>query len=1760
MKRFLTIAIPAIFLAYAAFGAPSPLFAAQAVFSAPVPAGSSTPNQTTGRPATQTDATVVKFFDHPLASGQRNFGVYQGTVTIDGKAYRVSDVVATPGLLPRNPVDVQKAAEMIVDIPAPTALFTPAHGICPEATYVKHGSGLKATFSYNCRLWGKSGDPPANVEPNYTDRQLEVADIRDTVPPASNDEFTNLFGGNPLEDFLIGDARETTTPYVPATYPALIDSDIPGEEAFQPGWMKKFSDAQGYNEVFAYDIAPIPSGASGNDGLLAAAVYDSLDLGVAFTMDVAAEVMSTIIGQMSVGLLTYGDYVEKMTCKPTDPKYPDCIENEDEISMPFSSPAAFFRRDFQEGRMRFAGYTSFLQVPKNMQGYTYELDESTSPPSLKPLASPIAIEAAAVGQHYNPIAVVAMKYPKGLKGLSNSIDTDGFAVVNQATMLSLDDLAFRNGNPLVINGVAQRWRDIFRVKKADGTYEMLTKERMPNRVISTAVFWNRSIDAGTGKLARWGADYEAFTLNPNFIYDPLVIGITGPGMYDAASTVEKIPNNGARNMLVIPAGEPDENGKYYVYKIDPVNGDKIWWVEAGKPLVEKETPFVAPDFYEVDVPKGFAPYQVAVAEIWDDTDGYDDSHICEDILLTFRGSVVTALESGFMNSQGENVVFGAGKDEQGKDDVRMFSPEVRAYRGVVDKYGKCWIENQDTPAFRRTFITATDAQVAAIAVANFNGVKGDDLLVGDLVPREIVSVAGQPADPQAGQVTGFATLYPEFNNGPIDVQQVRVGFAASSVKPWLKSPLDPSSEIDPQYLLDVVRNSGPGADGLLGVGALDGDRRVPTAANIAAINGAPLMLPPFGCSVPDGADVVSPYEVTMAALQKLPNPNLPQRCQELTLCVNEGNELPVLQGGPCCDPCEDPVKSTPENECTLLCWNNASNPYYNKTLCEYYFEGESAKCPPGLTVVNPCANGGCTWPEQGIGDDNDTTEWTPIDPIDRGDDGIPVIITCSEKLSQFGKPSSFTGTSCCKDACGYGCMKICAMDAWADAMHAIECAPDPSSCLPRNDEYVLDGEQANLCADSKFFASDGTNRCGLCPIEKNDCGSKGGGYNYSAVKRFRDTCMKPDGSGYVFRYDEVGSAGAVCRYWRDLCKKSSGAGWENLLLDKATKASECTSRNDTDDGGEDSAFASAWRPDEVVTAPRDGIISAAALEPATFQPGTLPDGGIGIIQIKPKAPRFPRGQMMPGPREMTVVVNTGLAVDSCYTADTVVAPYQCNDAGGCNTAAGESCNSTTCMCKPPEGSCYTAASIISPFECNSAGGCDTAAGESCNSTTCMCQTGPVGPEPVNPCYDTHGTLPVGWECNADVGCSGTQQCVQNSSGSCVCLGGGVSSNACSIDTSNPPSDPAWDCNAAVSCQTGQICALVGTDCKCVEPTITPSEVVKNDCTCTVTGDPSESFQKERQRLNSEFGAGPSGKSGYDLFVASESKISCLCYIPGAAGASTAVSSPLSSSSSAIEVLPSATIQMGGQFFKNFLQPGPFTRETVTEAIQILPGPGGEGAGKALTVDLSSSASVAGATPMASLVSTSYTAGSSSVAGGSSVDINGVLRREIFPVTAGGNFSISAGGVNVSLSAPADGAYVRYDFVTMPWCPLLPGASGYQENCFVGGAPTTDTLKAVKEELQKRKAAGVTTSDIFVGLPWPQTFNNQFKHVQVLADGNVAEPQFAFLTADFIGGRGGGCGCVLGGVPPEMPALLFIIIASAAVMGGLVLVRVRSRRK
>lgn len=974
----------------------TPVWADEPNFSQPIPIVSDT-NQIEN-PA-HTDATNFKFFRHPTApAGGKNFAFplitlpdgrqVHADILIDGQPYLVSDVVATPGLMPPKERVADNSSGMIDDLGARRdIIMDPIQGFCQGEVLLQNQNGQLIDVAIDCQV-----DDKKNVMLN---RQLQLADIRQD--PAN--ELGQLLGADPLVVAVIGSAQESVSPYSAALYPASVGERSKVFYSFLAGK----PDLRESKEIVAYDLAEL-------EGLgVVSTAYDHLQLQLKMALSAGVN--------LNGGLGEQGRIFENTGM--------------------YFSPLMFFRKDSDDavGRVKLSGYSAF-KIPD----FLFDARNGLVPdlagvdfqqlgilPLLSQNAAPIAVEEMVYAQaDVNDEILPGKRVPAdGLHGM---------AVVNQAlwgdwTNLYLNDA----GRPFISDvGGAQRkiykWFDVFGFQNPQGDFVPLRDQFIfPSNLkkFSHAVFWGRFGE-------KWGQHQNRgnlIGLNPNNAYDAFMTGFVGPQSYDAAVLENGLVEEGVRKTtmahLVVPAGVSFEAdaaraSRGAIYSLNPVGGKRVYFMDPALPLEPaQELPIVWPEVYEVDLPSVFfVPYNIKSAELG--RKGREGKLFCGDVVLTFRGiQTIAAHGVPFKNDVGEPVLFRVSDNDQ-----RMFSDHVHVHFGFVKQEGQrvyCALSSEENAEPDIDLLVQSPlepmnvpAQVASVQLADFDGDGSTDLLVGDLVPRKIPE--GQPDE---GRYTAYAYLYPSFVTAVERVPQpVRTGFKTFTYgEVGIAEPQDVQSVARAVVQLAVSEDH----KGLLGAAALEADKQQEGGAHIGVINGLPLTVAPFGCPKLNNAEVSSPVELlqsltkNLRALQiadqaiangdglaQFPIPfidqgaTLAQSCANKSVCTMNLNgnavELPFWQEDACC-----------QNACdeNSLIWKNGT-------------------CKRFLDLAEPGVDHG--WADRIIVELEEACAQNN-DPV--GDPAVPPEqLQCERNINgvQYRLPLNI-GDACCVDPCGANCLQ-----------------------------------------------------------------------------------------------------------------------------------------------------------------------------------------------------------------------------------------------------------------------------------------------------------------------------------------------------------------------------------------------------------------------------------------------------------------------------------------------------------------------------------------------------------------------------------------------------------------------------------------------------------------------------------------------------------------------------------------------------------------
>lgn len=847
--------------------------AAQQRYTAPILVGvdsSDAPRATT--------TTDLQFFRHP--AGNPLF-TDDGEIPLDGLfPIVIHDIIGSPGALMGGQVDAR--SERIEQLPGRTgSSMAPLNGIGPEDYSYSNGSGTQIAVGNNYQL----------AEGNQANRRLTIADIRAESPLG---EFRQLFGNDPLEAGVLGDAQYTPGP-APATVVhrgfrwCLVPTAYPVYPFYQDCTDENPALTDPYDDVYLYDVADIGEGIVG-------AAYDAFNLNVLWEMGMT-------MGANQVAADAW-------------------MEQSGQHKASYVSPLTFFRMDddVNPPRYRLTGYTA-------MEGFNLDTSSGNFREELTADAWQLLVTNPIIPMAVNPIAVEAID----IGGAGDRVgfpDTD-VAVVYQNTLWGVNDYMLNElGRPAVFpyacendqitESRAWRWADILgecrRVDSNDPTkcldFESLADDSsiFPDEVMSLALFWKQE--------KQWrGGDYEH--MNPSSFMEPEIPALVGPGMFDAAVLTDTVgngmsgPTQRKQTLLVPSGGGLDANGMAIVYQVDPA-GPHFWarsqvalfqvnpnmnqtglspieCVDPGFLETIIETPFVLPEPILILPPSGdYLPYQVRTGNL--------DGDACEDFIVTWRGRETVQLS--------EDAVHFSNGDP---NEPRLFANHISIVLRSGDRCAEMEVRSLELPVD-----AALRPQVASAAIGDFDGDGDNDLAIGNMTAEEIVCSGNAATDAQnrcdrdGGNYTAFAYVVSNqggatFTTAPGGYRRVRVGYQSYA-----------ASDL----------GDGLGAALVHGVGMIEADHVDGSPDALAQINGLPLMLPEIGC--PDYTDdddptVASIYEtyksiaanIQASGLGSLPFTDaaghpIPQRCADAEICKVTFNTheytLPLFVGDECCKP------------------------------------------------------------------------------------------------------------------------------------------------------------------------------------------------------------------------------------------------------------------------------------------------------------------------------------------------------------------------------------------------------------------------------------------------------------------------------------------------------------------------------------------------------------------------------------------------------------------------------------------------------------------------------------------------------------------------------------------------------------------------------------------------------------------------------------------------------------------------------------------
>jgi hypothetical protein len=1355
----------------------------------------------------------------------------------------------------------------------------------------------------------------------------------------------------------------------------------------------------------------------------------------------------------------------------------------------FQSPNIFFRKDHTNGRMLLSGYQS-IGMPAILGAGNSILSELVN----------------MLAYNYAPIDVKEIEFyaKKALR--------PGFAVVNQAPMMALDSEMPFDDN---VTDKRYEFREYFGVGS-----ELLDLDKFPHNMVSYVVFWGPRDGRGWAELPRME------NMNPNAAFRAYKIALVGGGMFHSAVIDDDISQR-----LVVPSGIPvmDENNgeHFYIYVIDPAASPQLA-ARTSVTLPFSDFPIlqdiIVPNVFEIVPPDGgFAPYGVDASDF--NGDG------CDDIVLTFRGAETVALDNEFNNDKGQNVVFEAD------DGHTMFSNVVKIYLGQ-EVEGLC-VFDEDHKILVNPSMPNFDAQIADAKFADVNKDGYMDLVLGDLMPHQL----------DDGEWTGMVYVCSSTDIGVLGgCELVRSGFASSTVGPVMLSVTPPIR--DPKYLRKVLSEEIVG--GLIGPGKLDTESQGLTGvgANIAAINGLPIALPPFGCPEDDNIEVASPLELILSPGVNDDNVAVPVRCggtPTIGKCAEMG--LEALDSD---DPCCLDVKKY-----------NFLEDETKKKCCDSLIDTD--KCDsietPYVYFCGACEQGTTDFPDIDIGE------------------GFGIDIPDADIGYEFG-----------------GSLEVLPLPEGDDDEESDDSDGGTMYVPTAGPVVIIPGLDTPVVPNLK----------GACP-------------GMPHVPAVEVCCTNPCSRQCAEEYDSK-------------CVDTLNPnGKEEYCAEVKVKLLQCQEQQSMNDdeqaeGAEDTDFAYTYRPDEVRTSKGAYIAYAEALVPVE---SIVVDGNIytpigqnvyyesnptygfgvgdvivdpGITFAAPKAPRLPRGQVMPGAREMTVIVKADLCGNGIKEDDEVCEYTLSNDCTIGGVIPGKCLGDCTCWTNEvAECNDFPATD-----KCNAANPCanDALCQATMNENTgilgpCLCEEKPIIVE--TSCTETD-------ECTSSAECEGMPEFGIGSfcSIECSCEKPNEKSMCGDhiIATDEECEHEPYAVDAPV-CGEGTFCRM----CKCESddvPVIVPgdaSEVVvgEDDVKCKVLTASSEEMLEKLRKDSTEFVGDPSGRTDDERFAEPGFEMLCVARVEGA------TATDISKFSGATSVGPGnfqpyATYMTKGTMLEDIA----VVQRNITlvrSPVRILPIAGeadvGSGLSAQVTVpQLSSSLApiLSEATPMA--VSSSAT-----LSNGSEV-INHMLQFSVQPVSSGAALSISADGSTAPLAGSDASAQVvdsdgigaaliswRFrlpaDVASCPGCPDFNLPDGLTVEDVANRVFDYEQLKMI---LASEKSGPKPLKQIAdLDVEWPENLHYEVVHVQqVLVAGSGASKaatvggavgsvpssasasdtviskdlKFAIFGSygSSVSGGSGGCGCVVAGGAPDLGTTLPAILAFVFAGGGIVVGRVRRRRR
>ncbi len=744
---------------------------------------------------TKTQSTDLEFFAHPAGIG-KNFKPDKKIEMPGMVPIEVGDVAASPGAPAEGAISANSPGvdhlKSRADAPG---VLDPLTGIGTDdfVMFVDHptygDSYLAAAFEYQ-------------MKDSRQAHRLIMADVRSE---AEANEFNSLFGVDPLEEGLIGNAAPVAPYDAAESYPTTV---VHQDKSFK--WCllpNVYMPSMGFWECGA----PIPANvALGGNEYKDALMYDFVDIGTGLVGAVYDPVPLKAKPEI---------YMSLTVSDPAPMTLKFAYAYADFSPYAYFSPLALFRKANLAGSERylFGGYTA------------YEMPYIDVSSGMKKLV-PFVLNNWILPMAMNPIAIDAVDLKGasswqncGLSECSPNVpypDTD-LTVAYQGTLFDLESNLYDIwGRPLVMANEYHNWRWHLGTCETAGCadFDDLDATRFPDRRTALAMAWIQK-----NKWLQSSPDGDYVDMNPSHVFSPAQPILVGSGMYDNEVVTDYADDPINRHqVLFVPSGCGEAEcpgGGIIYYASNWENYKKLWfkYVEneftgvgpfcTSDTYKYQETPFIMPDLLRVERPaEGFVPYEVKAANL--------DGDKCGDFIVTWRGAQTVA----------DPDAAGSVKFDDGAS--AMFSNRVSiVLRNEIAGPGCEFTASY--PADIPSSVAVPGAQIASAVTGDFDGDGLTDIAVGNAVPELAEDGSSYSAyEYVLRRVLNFSTL-------PQDMLRVQVGFIST----------------------DLAQ-----AKGVSRVKAYEASTGPDTLAQIV---GRPLMLPDIGCPDYSGSDdptVASAFE------------------------------------------------------------------------------------------------------------------------------------------------------------------------------------------------------------------------------------------------------------------------------------------------------------------------------------------------------------------------------------------------------------------------------------------------------------------------------------------------------------------------------------------------------------------------------------------------------------------------------------------------------------------------------------------------------------------------------------------------------------------------------------------------------------------------------------------------------------------------------------------------------------------------------------